>query len=442
VSLRGRLLATSLATLVVGLGALLVAGNVLLAQRVRVESSSVLRARVEAEAASVAVTPRGVTLRAVPGGARLERQSWVLDGSRVVARPAGVTPALDRTAIAMGSAHRVLERVGPQETRLRAQPLFAAGSRQPRGAVVVGASVEPLELLQREVLLGSLVVAALVLLAGGATIRAAVDGALRPVAQMTTSAEQWGAHDLDRRFGLGPPRDELTGLAGTLDHLLARIAASRRHEQRFASEVAHELRTPLARLRGRSELALTARGPGAGGERDAALRAVIDQVDQLDRAVDALLAVARQDEGRARDVVDLAELAREFDEVEVSAPIDLPPAEGDADVIRRALAPLVENARRHARRRITLDLDATDDRVQVLVRDDGPGVDPALGSRVFEPGVRSADAPDGGAGLGLPLARRLARSCGGDVVLGDGPGGCFALLLPAVGPPEPHPPVR
>jgi signal transduction histidine kinase len=65
------------------------------------------------------------------------------------------------------------------------------------------------------------------------------------------------------------------------------------------------------------------------------------------------------------------------------------------------------------------------------VRDDGPGVDPLLGERIFEPGVRGAD-DDNGAGLGLPLARRLARSCGGDVRLGSGPGGDFILELPAL----------
>ena len=64
------------------------------------------------------------------------------------------------------------------------------------------------------------------------------------------------------------------------------------------------------------------------------------------------------------------------------------------------------------------------------MHDDGPGVDPDLGDRVFDPGVGGGGR--GGAGLGLPLARRLARSCGGDVVAGDGPGGCFVLELPAV----------
>jgi signal transduction histidine kinase len=71
--------------------------------------------------------------------------------------------------------------------------------------------------------------------------------------------------------------------------------------------------------------------------------------------------------------------------------------------------------------------------VRVAVRDDGPGLDPTLGERAFEPGARGSEEPDGGAGLGLALARRLARACGGDVTIGPGPGGCFVLELPAVG---------
>ena len=102
--------------------------------------------------------------------------------------------------------------------------------------------------------------------------------------------------------------------------------------------------------------------------------------------------------------------------------------------MRRALSPLVDNARRHARSQVTLELSTSHGRVRIAVRDDGTGVDPALGDRVFDPGVQGDDAAGrGGAGLGLPLARRLARSCGGDVVLGDGPGGDFILELPAVG---------
>jgi signal transduction histidine kinase len=111
----------------------------------------------------------------------------------------------------------------------------------------------------------------------------------------------------------------------------------------------------------------------------------------------------------------------------------LAPAAGEPEVVRRALAPLVDNARRHARSSVVIELAEEDGRVRAAVRDDGPGLDPSLGERAFEPGVRGDRESTEGAGLGLPLARRLARSCGGDVLAGPGPGGCFVLDLPAVG---------
>ena len=102
---------------------------------------------------------------------------------------------------------------------------------------------------------------------------------------------------------------------------------------------------------------------------------------------------------------------REVDDVEVIAPDDLPLAEGEPDVLRRALAPLVANAQRHARERVRLELSAGEGRVRITVRDDGLGLDPGLGERAFDPGVRGPEESSPGAGLGLPLARRLARSC-------------------------------
>jgi signal transduction histidine kinase len=431
-SFRVRLQLTSLVTLVVGLGAVLGAGNVLLERRVDSEARSLLHGRAEAQVAALTVTPAGVRVRETPNDTLLDRQSWVLDANRVVERPAGVDPALDRLAVALGRVRRAADRRGPDQTRLLAVPVSAPGRAGPIGAVVVALSVRPLERLEQEVLLGSCVVAALILLAGGLAIRSAVDGALRPVVRMTASAEDWGAHDLDRRFDLGPPRDELTGLAATLNHLLARIAASRSHEQRFASEMAHELRTPLAGLRGRAELALGARGPDADAEREAALHAIVDRADTLSMTIDALLALARQELDPSIGAVDLATVVADFHGVDVVAPAGLPRAEGEPDVVRRALAPLVDNARRHARSRVAIELSAGTGHVRAAVRDDGPGLDPLLADSVFDPGFRGPGDGQGAAGLGLALARRLARSCGGDVVVGDGPGGCFVLVLPAV----------
>ena len=235
---------------------------------------------------------------------------------------------------------------------------MADGSAVASGAIVVGLSMAPLERLQGEVLLGSIVVFVLVLLAGGLAIRTAVDGAPAPGGADDRRCGGLGAHDLDRRFGLGPARDEITGLAATLDGLLARIASSRRHEQRFASEVAHELRTPIAGMRGRAELALGAPGPGADAEREQALRSIVDQAARADAAIDALVAVARRELDPAAGTVDLAAIARELEDVRVDAPAGLPPAAADAEIARRVVATLVDNARRHGGGEVALELSA------------------------------------------------------------------------------------
>ena len=81
-------------------------------------------------------------------------------------------------------------------------------------------------------------------------------GLAAPGVRMTRQAAEWSEHDLDHRFALGAPHDELTELASTLDRLLDRLAASLRHERRFSAELSHELRTPLARVLAEAELAL------------------------------------------------------------------------------------------------------------------------------------------------------------------------------------------
>ncbi len=426
-SLRTRLIRSSLVTLAVGLGALLVLGNVLLAVKTRSDTSSLLQARADALTSAIDVSASRVRVRESQNDAGLDRQSWVFERGRVVERPAGIARDVDAAAVALGAAKRTVEQDAPQELRLRAVPLFAPGAAEPTGALVVGISVASVERLQKAVGLGSLALAGLILLAGALATRGAVDGALRPVARMTEDAESWGAHDLDGRFALGPPRDELTALAATLDGLLARIAASRRHEQRFAGEMAHELRTPLAAIRGHAELALAARDIDPGP----ALESIVAGAARLDATIDTLLAIARRELDPTDGRVDVTALAREVDGVRVVDPGGLPLAEGDVEVVRRALAPLLDNARRHALGHVTLELSVQGAHVQLLVRDDGPGLDPAIGEAAFDPGVREATGE--GAGLGLPLARRLARSCGGDVIAVPGAGGAFALRLPAVG---------
>ena len=246
---------------------------------------------------------------------------------------------------------------------------------------------------------------------------------------MTADAEDWGAHDLDRRFGLGPARDEITGLAATLDGLLARIASSRRHEQRFASEVAHELRTPIAGMRGRAELALGAPGPDADAEREAALSSIVDAGGARGRR-DRRARRGRPPRARSggRHGRPGGDRARARGSAS-TRPQDCRRRRADAEIARRIVAALVDNARRHGDGEVRIELSAAGGRVRLAVRDDGPGLDPALGESAFEPGVRGERSA--GAGLGLPLARRLARSCGGDVIACPGPAAASRWSCPA-----------
>src|SRR6195256_4578562 len=97
---------------------------------------------------------------------------------------------------------------------------------------------------------------------------------------------------LNQRFDLGPPHDELTALSATLDRLLARIASSLRHEQRFSAEMAHELRTPLSGVRGEAELALRGELPE---DARAALERILRGTERMQTVIETLLIAARGD---------------------------------------------------------------------------------------------------------------------------------------------------
>jgi signal transduction histidine kinase len=104
----------------------------------------------------------------------------------------------------------------------------------------------------------------------------------------------------------------------------------------------------------------------------------------------------------------------------------------DQEVVERILFPLIENGCRYATREVTVEVAAQGRRALVSVRDDGPGVDADEVSRIFDPGERGRAGGNGeaGAGLGLALARRLARQVGGEVLAEPAPGGRFRVELP------------
>lgn len=249
--------------------------------------------------------------------------------------------------------------------------------------------------------------------------------ALKPVRDMAERAEEWSAQNLARRFDLGPPVNELSQLGQILDHLLDRVAHAIRAEQRLTAELAHEIRTPLAAIRGSADLALL-RKP-ADPELRADLAEIADGTRRLAEVVTALLELAQKPGEAFQATASLGAVIAQVSglvpaQIELELTGSAPPIAGPLALVTRALAPLVENAGRHAEKRVTMDLRARD-LIEIAVSDDGPGVPPDLRESIFEPGTST----QGSSGLGLGIARRVARSLGGDVVLhGDE----FVLRLP------------
>jgi two-component system, OmpR family, sensor kinase len=187
-------------------------------------------------------------------------------------------------------------------------------------------------------------------------------------------------------------------------------------------------------VRGEAELAL--RGASSDADLRAALESMLDGTDRMAAVIDTLLATARSDAVRgASDAVAAAHAAERLVRpaaeasdrrvVVRSAAATLNVGAGE-DVVAGALHPLLENAVRHAARDVEVSISRTDGSVLIAVDDDGPGIGAADAERIFEPGVSAA----GGAGLGLPLARRLARAAGGDVIAIPQRGGRVELRLP------------
>ncbi len=231
-------------------------------------------------------------------------------------------------------------------------------------------------------------------------------------------------------------------MAETLDRSLAalQVAAdeartSEEATRRFLADAAHQLRTPMAGIRACAETLL--RGTAAE-DADRLLATMVRETSRAARLISGLLQIARLDQGLSSPVgpVDLVRLcADEVERLTLLSPdldVQLEVRQEPADVLlldragcQEILSNLGDNARRHARQRIRYVLDCGKDGLRITVADDGAGVADAAREQVFERFV-SLDGR-GGSGLGLPIARSLARSMGGELRYDGG----FVLELPA-----------
>jgi two-component system, OmpR family, sensor kinase len=303
-------------------------------------------------------------------------------------------------------------------------------------------------------LLGVLGGTVLALAAGLATAQRAT----RPIAELTEAAREIErTRDASLRLPHPEASDEIAELAATLEGMLSALDASRgeteamlSRQREFVADASHELRTPLTSVLANLEL-LTEELEGEQAETaEAALRST----RRMRRLVGDLLLLARADAKRDQPhkPTDLAavltEAASELGPVgaDHELTVDARPAvvEGVPDDLHRLVLNLIENAIRHtpAGTHVRAQTFTADGQATLIVEDDGPGVPPELGRRVFERFVRGGRDGGRGSGLGLSIVRAVAESHGGAVTLesldrrppgqvsNGGPGTRFVVKIP------------
>ncbi|HEV2364144.1 MAG TPA: ATP-binding protein [Caulobacteraceae bacterium] len=268
-------------------------------------------------------------------------------------------------------------------------------------------------------------------------------GMSRRIGEITGTAEAIIDGDLSRRVPPAVGGDDLGRLAGAFNRMLDRIQALMESLRQVSNDIAHDLRTPLTRLRGRLEATLAEPvGPAQG----AAIEAALADLDAILSTFAALLRIAQIESGARRAgfrTVDLVDIARTVTEafapsaedagqslaLQVAEPV---PIEGDRELLIQMLANLVENSLRHAGQgaRVVVSCGEVEGRARLSVADDGPGVPSAERARLFDRFHRlEASRSTPGSGLGLALVAAVARLHGAEATLEDAAPGLEALVV-------------
>jgi signal transduction histidine kinase len=297
---------------------------------------------------------------------------------------------------------------------------------------------------------GSVALVIVLGLAGGFFVTRRV---LKRFDAMTETTQRIMAGDLSGRLPVTGIGDELDRLAINLNHMLERIEALMRGLKEVSDNIAHDLKTPLTRLRNRSEAAL--RTAKSEPEYRAALESMLDESDGLIRTFDALLMIARAESGQARDNMiefEAAEIVRGVgelyepvaDDKGLTLRVDAVAGakiKGNRELLSQALANLVDNAIKYAAPKaqavsgetapaeIILAVRRDGGRVLITVADRGPGIPQTERARVLERFVRLPQSiAQPGSGLGLSLAAAVARLHGGELTLEDNAPGLRVLI--------------
>ena len=317
--------------------------------------------------------------------------------------------------------------------------------------VVVGSSLEPTdeELESLRAVLAYVIPIALVLAGAGGWFLARQS--LTPVATMAERARNIGADDVGARLPVANPRDELGRLAEAFNELLNRLEASLTQQRQFMTDASHELRTPVATSRTAAAVALQQRHRNEEEYRET-LAIIEQQTTRLTRIVEDMFTLARADAGSyplhrtlmyldevVDDVVRAARVLADTKQVSIElAVIQSASFTGDEELVRRLIGNLLDNAVRHAppHTAVQVQLKEAAENYVLSVSDAGEGIPPESQSHIFERFFRgdvARTSSAGGAGLGLALARWIARAHGGDVTLihSSPEGTTFTAVLPS-----------
>lgn len=292
---------------------------------------------------------------------------------------------------------------------------------------------------------------ALAFMGGGALLIWLLVGrhALKRIDRVSAASKRILAGDLTGRLPVTPANDEFDRLSSSLNTMLERISVLNDGLRDVSDSIAHDLKTPLTRLRNRAEEALT--DSEKGKDTTAAVTDILNEADGLIRVFNSLLLISRVEAGYSKqslDPVDLAEIARDI--VELYEPIaedsgasmslditDKIVVEGNRELIGQAVTNLIENAIKYGKTetgdsRIVVAVKRTGSDAVLIVQDNGPGIEKANHERVTQRFVRldeSRSAP--GSGLGLSLVAAIMKLHGGSLVFSDAePGLKSALSFP------------